>query len=221
MPVSELAWIPSATPGTISPAFLEASWKAIASQDEWMAKHTSTTFPSGRGAALYQQREDSGVMLVTAHWASAAQHAEWIASDVNGRAFGAMAAHAALPAVRFFHVEGALMFGRETLDAGLLSVVRMGVGAGDRQRERAGAAWARAKHLLHDGAGFEHVAGWRIEKEAGKEDVDEFVVVGAWRDGEALARFAKGGEWENALAWEEAWKDVVLEVDIKSYSRIH
>lgn len=125
------------------------------------------------------------------------------------------------------------MFGRETLEMGLLSVVRIGVEGGEGQRVRVEGIWkTRAKGLVGGCAGVEHVAGWRVEKEEGREERDEFVVVGAWRDEDALSRFVDGiglrrgqgmGEWkwENAAAWDEVWADVVvLEMDVKTYTRI-
>ncbi|GAP89683.1 hypothetical protein SAMD00023353_3501000 [Rosellinia necatrix] len=226
MTVTELAWIPSATPGSIPPAFLAACREGIEAQGEWITTQeppTTTTSsspsprgpPSARGAALYQQREDRGVMLITAHWASAGQHAACIASAQNRAAMGAIAAHAVAAEVRYFHVDGVRMFGAETLGAGpLLSVARIGVAA--RNRGEVEKAWeARARERLAAESGFEHAAGWRIEKEPGREDRDEFVVVGAWRDEEALARFAVGGK-----AWDDVWEGVGLEMDVTTYNRI-
>ncbi|KAI0453265.1 hypothetical protein F5B21DRAFT_505486 [Xylaria acuta] len=219
MPVTELAWVPSGTPGSIPPAYIEAGRKGIAAQNEWVAKHASATLPLGppavRGAALYQQREDRGVGLVTAHWDSPAQHHECIASAENIQAMKEIAAHAAVADIEFCHVEGVRMFSMETLDAGLLSILRIVVAA-EGKRERVENIWnGNAKNLLRAAAGFEHTAGWRIEKEQGKEDRDEFVVVGAWRDEDALGRFTEGNQ-----AWDEAWKDVALEIDVKSYTHV-
>lgn len=162
--------------------------------------------------------------LVTAHWDSAAQHVECIGSEENRRAMRAMAPHALAGGIRFFHVEGVWMFGEETLEGGLLSVVRIGVEGGEGQRARVEGIWERAKGLVGGCAGVEHVAGWRVEKKVGREGRDEFVVVGAWRDGDALRRFVngmgKGREWDNAVAWDEVWGDVVLEMDVKTYTRL-
>lgn len=128
--------------------------------------------------------------------------------------------HALASEIRFFHVEGVQMFSQETLDAGLLSVVRIGVEGGGGEggkREQVEKIWRQAKGLLVTRAGFEHVGGWRIEKEQGREEREEFVVVGAWRDEDALGRFAQG---EESQAWDEVWKGVVLDIDVKTYSRI-
>ncbi|KAI0440493.1 hypothetical protein F4803DRAFT_527183 [Xylaria telfairii] len=218
MPVSELAWLPSATPGSLPPAYVKACREGIESQNEWVAKHASSTLPLGpptvRGAALYQQREDRGIGLITAHWDSPAQHLDCIASAENLQAMKEIASHTVATDIKFFHIEGALVFSVETLDAGLLSVLRIAVAEG--KREKAENVWdGNVKSLLRSAAGFDHTAGWRIEKEQGKEDRDEFVVVGAWSDEDALNRFANGNS-----AWDEAWKDVALEIDTKSYTRV-
>ncbi|TGJ86098.1 hypothetical protein E0Z10_g2631 [Xylaria hypoxylon] len=224
MPITELAWIPSATPGSIPLAFIEAGQKAMEAQSEWAVAHASSILapgpPAARGAALYRQHEDRGVVLVTAHWDSAAQHAECIAGKENQQAMKAVASHSIISDIKFFHVDGVQMFGKETLDAGLLSILRISVGVEEGKREQVERIWNDAKNLLFTSAGFEHTGGWKIEKDQGKEDRDEFVVVGAWRHEDALSRFAEGKEWENALAWDEMWKGVVLEMDVKTYSRI-
>ncbi|KAI0879583.1 hypothetical protein GGS24DRAFT_3481 [Hypoxylon argillaceum] len=218
MPVTELAWIPSATPGSIPPALVEAGRKGMEAQSEWAARHAPATLPSGapaaRGAALYQQREDGGVALVTAHWDSAAQHRACVASEGNRRAMEAIAPHARAAAITFFHVEGAWMLPPETLAAGLLSVVRIGVEGRGQVEE----IWEQARGMLERRAGLAHMAGWRIEREQGwEEGREEFVVVGAWRDEGALDGFKDGRENQG---WDEVWKGRVLDMDIKTYGRI-
>ncbi|KAI1353127.1 hypothetical protein F5Y01DRAFT_277913 [Xylaria sp. FL0043] len=219
MPVTELAFIPSATPGTIPPAFLRASWEGIEAQNNWAAANASSTLPSGppavRGAAIYQQREDRGIMLITAHWDSPAQHAECIASEENRGAMRALAPHSVASEIKFFHVDGVQLFGGETLDAGLLSMLRVSV---EGKREEVERIWKDGddgvRRLLFRSSGLEHIGGWRIEKEKGKEDRDEFVVVGAWRDEDALSRFTEGKQWD------QMWKGVVLETSFTTYSRL-
>ncbi|RYC62968.1 hypothetical protein CHU98_g3262 [Xylaria longipes] len=221
MPVTELAWIPSVTPGSIPPAYIEAGRKGIEAQNEWVAKNAYATLPLGppavRGAALYQQRENRGIGLVTAHWDSPAQHYECIASEENVQSMKEIAAHVVTADIKFCHVEGVRMFSMGTLDAGLLTIIRIAVEEG--RRGKIESIWnGNTKNILGAAAGFEHTAGWRIEKEQGKEgkeNKDEFVVVGAWRDEDTLSRFTKGNP-----AWDGAWKDVALEIDVKSYTRV-
>ncbi|KAI0512666.1 hypothetical protein F5B22DRAFT_614790 [Xylaria bambusicola] len=215
MPVTELAWIPSNIPGTISPEFLNALREGMEAQGDWAAANASSTLPPGppanRGAALYQQREDPGMVLITAHWDSKEQHLECIVSEENQQGLRAVADHSVVTEIKVFHVDGVQMFGKETLDAGRLSILRVGVKEGNR--EKLEKIWNEdAKNLVSSRAGFEHTGGWRIEKDQGEENV--FAVVGSWRDEEALSRFAAGKEWE------EMWKGAALKTDITTYSRI-
>ncbi|KAI2642900.1 hypothetical protein GGS21DRAFT_197578 [Xylaria nigripes] len=221
MPVTELAWIPSATPGSISEKLLTACWKGITAQSEWVAKHARSTLPSGppavRGAALYQQREDTGVMLVTAHWDSPAQHAECIASHENKQAMAAMAPHVLRSEISILHVEGVHMLGEKTLDTGILSIARIGID--ETKRVQIEALWDRVKELLCTGAECEHLGGWRIEDDLDIDGRDEFIIVGAWRDEDALRRFTDG---DIGLAWDKTWRDFARDVriDVKTYRRI-
>ncbi|KAJ2987557.1 hypothetical protein NUW58_g4442 [Xylaria curta] len=129
----------------------------------------------------------------------------------------AIASHAIVSEVKFFHIEGVQMFGKETLEAGLLSVLRIGgVGVDEGKRAQVEKIWEQARNSLSESAGFGHTGGWRIEKDQGREDRDEFVVVGAWRDQDALSRFAD----DNAGTWGEVWRDIMLDIEVKAYSRI-
>ncbi|KAI1131653.1 hypothetical protein F5Y10DRAFT_233273 [Nemania abortiva] len=223
MSVTELAWIPSATPGSIPPALIEAGRRGMWAQSEWAAKYAILSLPNGppavRGAGLYQQREDPGMALVTAHWLSPEQHAMCVASDENREAMEGIIPLSVVSEIKYFHVEGVLMFNKETLDAGLLSVMRIGVKAGEEDRKRVEHLWSQAKPTLSSYSKFEHTAGWRIEKEQGQEDRDEFVVVGAWRSENDLNSFMdeKSVNWE---FWDRIWKPVMLDIDVKSYRRI-
>ncbi|KAI1302582.1 hypothetical protein F5Y03DRAFT_206408 [Xylaria venustula] len=216
MPVTELAFIPSATPGSIPQAFLKATWEGIEAQNDWVAANAASTLPSGppsvRGAAIYQQHEDKGTILITAHWDSPAQHAECIASEENRGAMRAIASHAVASEIQFFHVDGVWLFGRETLEARLLSVLRVSVEEGKRGEIEK--IWdGEVKNALFASAGFEHIGGWRVEKEPGKEDRDQFVFVGGWSDEGALSRFARETD-------KEMWKGLVLEANVTTYSRL-
>jgi heme-degrading monooxygenase HmoA len=150
-------------------------------------------------------------MLVTAHWDSPAQHAECIASEANQRAMAAIGSLAVPSLIKVFHVEDVQMF--STVNEGPLSVLRIGVEPGRETKELVERIWNDGvKGLLSGAAGYEHTAGWRIEKEG--EGREEFVVVGAWRDEDSLQRFLDE-------SWDKAWREVrVLAMDAKSYRRI-
>lgn len=224
MPVTELAWIPSATAGSVPPALLELGRKGMEAQGAWVAKQASSTLPRGppaaRGAALYQGREDKGTMLITAHWDSAAQHLACVASEENKAAMEAVEPLVVVQGVKFFHIDGVQVFDKETLDSGLLSVVRIGVDTGEEgKRGLVEKVWEeRARGLIGAVSGFEHKAGWRIEREkGGQEERDEFVVAGAWGDESTLGRFGVG---EGREAWDEAWNGVVLDMKFETFNRI-
>ncbi|KAI0194163.1 hypothetical protein F4808DRAFT_352738 [Astrocystis sublimbata] len=222
MPVTELAWVPSRTLLSITPEYIEAGRRAIDFQNMWVAKHASSTLPVGppavRGAALFQQREDAGIGLLTAHWDSVAQHMTAIMSGENLAALETMSKHADIKTVKHFHVDAGSMLSQETLDAGLLSIVRITVEGQENGKEKVENVWReKAKEGLEEVAGMGHGAGWRVEKEKekGKEEMEEFVVVGAWKSEDELASFMQGNQ-----AWKEAWLAVALEVDVKSYRRL-
>ncbi|KAI0603192.1 hypothetical protein F4775DRAFT_598309 [Biscogniauxia sp. FL1348] len=231
MPVTELAFLPSATPGEVPAALLREGTAALEAQDQWWAENctpitpttTTITAPSNstgetkqkphreqRGAAFYQQREDGGdggVVLVTAHWASVNQHRAWIASAANRDAMARLApllGKGKGKEVRLFHVRDAQMFTPETLGAAVVSVARARVSDVRVFEEGRGKS----------GAG---VGGWRIEKgEEGEEE--EYVLVQGWESEEEADRWAEGGggfaERFGALM------DVVVKVDVKTYRRI-
>ncbi|KAI0969386.1 hypothetical protein F4678DRAFT_463647 [Xylaria arbuscula] len=218
MPVTELAFIPSATPGSIPHAFLKAAWEGIEAQNDWVAANAAWTLPSGapavRGAAIFQQCENKGTMLITAHWDSPAQHARCIASEENQGAIRAIASHAIASEIRFFHVDGVWLFGQKTLEAGqhLLSVLRVTVEEGKRGEIEQ--LWKyQVKPMLSASARFEHVGGWRVEKEPGKEDRDQFVAVGAWIDEDALVLFLRD-------TYRGMWRVGALEKSFTTYSRL-
>ncbi|KAI1180185.1 hypothetical protein F4777DRAFT_531269 [Nemania sp. FL0916] len=221
MPVTELAWIPAATPDSV-PALLGCCRNGIEAQNEWAANHASSTLPPGppsvRGAALYQQREDPTIALITAHWVSPEQHASCVASEENKAAIAALAPCARLDGINYFHVDGVQMFLPDTLSSPLLSILKIRVE--DGKRDEVERIWEeRGKELVMTAAGIKHTAGWRIEKELGSEEEDEFLVVGAWRDEDALMGFVKS-EWEGSETWEGMWKGVVLGTDLTTYTRV-
>lgn len=159
-------------------------------------------------------------MLITAHWDSAAQHLACVASEENTAAMGAIAPFVVVRGVRFFHVDGVQAFDADTLGAGLLSVVRIGVEPAEGKRGVVERVWEeRAKGEIAAVSGFAHKAGWRVEKEVveGGEERDEFVVVGAWADERALGRFV--GDNGKGV-WGQAWEGVVLDVRVETFSRI-
>ncbi|KAI5926384.1 hypothetical protein F4810DRAFT_535108 [Camillea tinctor] len=236
MTVTELAFLPSATPGEVPAAYLREGTAAIEAQDQWCAENfpvtdttTSTpTDPEGgkphwhrerRGAALYQQRSDGGVVLVTAHWASVEQHQAWIASPANQGVMARLAPLVSAQDVAFFHVRDAEMFTPHTLGAPVLSVTRV------RVRAEAGEFMGRfeserGKALDELTAPYRHTAGWRVERvEGAAEGEEELVVVGGWESEESAGRWEEGGGRAFAERFGGLMREV-LGVDVKTYRRI-
>ncbi|KAI1330511.1 hypothetical protein F5Y16DRAFT_363364 [Xylariaceae sp. FL0255] len=228
MPVTELAWIPSSTPGVIAQEFIDIGPSILVTQGNWLEANAGETGPRGpaetRGAAYYRQLEDRGVALITCHWHTVAQHYQWIQSDENKSALAGIAPFLDMASVKLFHVDDVEAFPAETLALPFLSVVRLKVEGESESTKRAEVQkkWKSVKDLLEHEAGSTHRAGWMIEKEMvdGKE-IDQYVIVGAWKDGEALKSFIDG-TWKNAEAWKAAWKTggLVSAVEPTSYEQL-
>lgn len=183
---------------------------------QWTEAHAPTLpvgEPSARGAALYQQLEDKTITLVTAHWESVAQHHEWIGSAENQTAMADLGPMIDPSRVEFFHVEGVEMFPADTIEHGLLTVLRIGVSG--EEKERLEGIWKEARELLQSAAGCEFRAGWKIEK----GDRDEFVVVGAWKQKVALVDFMNG-RWAGKEEWDRKWNEAGAMVDVKNYEKL-
>ncbi|KAI1496725.1 hypothetical protein F5X99DRAFT_399474 [Biscogniauxia marginata] len=236
MPVTELAFLPSRTPGEVSAPLLSEGTAALEAQDRWCEENFTAGGEGGRaggkprwrresrGAALFRPRGgDRGVVLVTAHWDSPEQHHAWIASDANQEGMGRL-----LPLVRaedvvFFHVGGVEMFpdvdgeGKATLGAPVVSVTRVRVRDADKQAFEEGFERDRGGKFDGLAAPYRHRGGWRIEREG--EGEEEFVLVGGWESGEKAEAWAEG-DGETFGACFEALRPLVVEVDVQTYERI-
>ncbi|RYP84675.1 hypothetical protein DL769_001109 [Monosporascus sp. CRB-8-3] len=225
MPVTELAFFITTASGTITPEFKATCADALKVQDEWCIANLPDA-PRGheaRGAALFQQTEDTSVALLTAHWESVSEHETWIASEENQRVFSAVQEHIDRDRLRYFHIDGVEAFPL-TEDAGLtpvlqsplVSVVRYFVEK-DKKAEfdkvYGGVRW------IHDDftKPYVHRGGWRIEKEEGREDVEQYVLIGGWDSMEAVNEFLKHKEFRT---YADAMNTVMLDFDVKYYRRI-
>ncbi|KAI0166031.1 hypothetical protein GGR57DRAFT_2840 [Xylariaceae sp. FL1272] len=220
MAVTELAWIPTNTPGVVPQAFIEAGRKAIDVQSEWTKAHAPTLpigTPAARGAALYQQLEDRSITLVTAHWESVAQHHEWIGSDENKDAMGGLGSMIDPSRVEFFHVQGVEMFPVHTIEGDLLTVIRILIK--DEEKEKVERTWTETRKLLESVAGSEYRGGWRIERQKGEGSKEEFVIVGAWKQRPAFTEF-RNGSWNGSEEWDRKWGEAGVVVDVKCYERL-
>ncbi|KAK7956777.1 uncharacterized protein PG986_005999 [Apiospora aurea] len=164
-------------------------------------------------------------LLLTAHWDSTARHGEWIQSQANRDVLQMLAPYLDMPRVSLFHVDGVEAFtgpdakaegekavlGSEYVSVSLFKV------AADKNAgfER---AWAEVGHILQAFVSpFVHRGGWRIEKQRGSDDKDEFVLVGGWDD---LAKHAEFVESEGYAEYYETIKAAMLECDTKFYRRV-
>ncbi|KAI0022119.1 hypothetical protein F4780DRAFT_735648 [Xylariomycetidae sp. FL0641] len=212
MPVTELAFLPTNTPGAVPPALHALGRTALAAQDAWCAAHAGPAYAvpaPQRGAAVWQQREDGGTALVTAHWASAAQHRAWVASDANRAAWPPMAPFLRGEDVVLFHVAEAELLPETTVRGGKVVVV-------GRCRMRAERRPAFEAVLRGNGPAGGAEGGWRIEKEDGTE---EYVFVKGCESEEEAAAFVEG-EGEGVEMLLEALRGAAEEVEVRSYTRI-
>ncbi|CAJ2509944.1 Uu.00g058440.m01.CDS01 [Anthostomella pinea] len=234
MPVTELATIPSATPGHVPVALVEVLKAAQVLQGEWCTAHAPSLpldhgVPARRGAALYVRLDDPGVVLITAHWESTAQHAACVASELNQRAMGSFLPLVVAEGIHYFHVGGVEMFGdgdgdgkREEeppLHAAVVSVAR--VMASRVKQAGFEEAFASVKGLLDKATSpWVHKSGWRIEREEGRdEDVEEFVLVGGWESEEKVREYLEG-RWEGFGEYMDALRPLVLDVDLTAYRKL-
>ncbi|RYP84535.1 hypothetical protein DL770_005189 [Monosporascus sp. CRB-9-2] len=225
MPVTELVFFTTTAHGTITPEFKATCADALKVQDEWCTANLPGA-PRGheaRGAALFQQTEDPAVTLLTAHWESVSEHEAWIASEENRRVFSAVQEHIDRDRMRYFHIDGVEAFSA-TEDAGLTPVLQSPVVSVARcfvEKDKK-AEFDRVYggvRSIHDDFAKPYVqrGGWRIEKEEGREDVEQYVMIGGWDSVEAVKEFPKHKDFST---YADAMKTVMLDCDVKYYRRI-
>jgi heme-degrading monooxygenase HmoA len=195
MTVTEFAFLPTRE-GIPTSVVTDITRKALEIQDAWCADNVPH-MPLGaraRGALFLQQIEDPSVMLLTAHWDSVAQHHDWIASEPNKGALGMLSGNLALDRVVFFHVDKTASFAASkeagkisTLESPIISVTRILVAKANKTEFEQTFETSRPEYDLLVSP-FEHHAGWRVEKEPGWEDLDEFVIVGGWESLDSSAK---------------------------------
>lgn len=240
MPITELAHLPllpssSSIPrgeeeSGLTPAFLDAIRKVLKTQDAWCAENPTAGSPnkkpSARGVGLFVRVDDPLSLLLTAHWDSMAHHDEWIQSQANRDGLGLLASCLDMPRVSLFHVDDVEAFtGSEataaegetpTLSADYVSVSRFIVAADNKvDFER---AWDKAGPVLREFVSpYVHRGGWRIEKEEGSGNKDEFVLIGGWDSPAREAEFVKS---KGYAEYDKAMSTVLLGRDTKFYRRL-
>ncbi|KAI1376843.1 hypothetical protein F4677DRAFT_75931 [Hypoxylon crocopeplum] len=221
MPVTELSLIASSVPGEVPPALRELGQAGIVLQGEWCAAN-APWLTQDRGAALFQQVEDPGIMAITAHWDSLQQHHTCIASPANQRAVADWVPHINVEAMKPGHIDGLHLFPASedddeglipALTAPILAVITWDVPQKDKllfeeAMDKVKGLWDAAT------IPYRHRGGWKIEKD---RDIEQFVVVGG------LDSLEKSKELSNGEAWNEYSRVVspfILRVETKHYKRI-
>ncbi|KAK8079962.1 hypothetical protein PG997_007780 [Apiospora hydei] len=170
-----------------TPALLETAREVLRVQEDWCAENLprdSKKPPHGVG--LFVRVDGSPSLLLTAHWDSTARHGEWIQSQANRDVLQMLAPYLDMPRVSLFHVDGVEAFTgpdakaegeKAVLSSEYVSVSRFKVAADKNAGfER---TWAEVGHILQAFVSpFVHRGGWRIEKQEGSDDKDEFVLIG-------------------------------------------
>lgn len=226
MPVTELAAFTTIAHNAVTPELLAACVQAVEVQDGWCAANLPST-PLGheaRGAALFQQVEDPAVILMTAHWASVAEHGLWIASEENERVYPAVKEHIDNDNIRFFHVDGIEAFTIVEDDEGAVPVLRspvVGIALFSVVKDRKDefdSVYAGVKNIKEEFAKpYVHRGGWRIEEVEGREDVEEYVVIGGWESVKAAKEFSKSKDFDK---YSDAIASVTLSVEVEHYKRL-
>jgi heme-degrading monooxygenase HmoA len=223
MPVTELVYF-TATAGDVTPPYVDAVRGAKEVQDKWCEENLKASDPAApattRGAAMFQDLYAPSQALLTAHWDSAAQHGDWIASEANQGVFASVMEHIDPSKLTFFHVDGLTAFPDSepearvpTLKAPVVSVVRYFVTP--ENKAEFGRVFAGVRAVFDEYASpFVHRGGWRIEKES--EDKEEFILIGGWESVEKAQGFAKvdGFKW-----FEDSIQALVTGDDVKYYKR--
>ncbi|KAK8051404.1 hypothetical protein PG993_002789 [Apiospora rasikravindrae] len=232
MPVTELAYLPllssnsEGVPQDPTPAFLDTAREVLRIQDGWCAENLPSDFKKPpQGVGLFVQVDNSRSLLLTAHWDSTARHGEWIQSQANQDVLKMLTPYVDMPRVSLFHVDGVDAFTgpnakaegeNAVLSAKYVSVSRFRVAADKKAGfER---AWAEVGHILQAFVSpFVHRGGWRIEKQEGSEDQDEFVLIGGWDN---LAKHANFVGSEGYAVYYETIKTAMLDCDTRFYRKV-
>ncbi|KAK6819727.1 hypothetical protein PG987_016210 [Apiospora arundinis] len=238
MPVTELAYLPllassssalgGGEQGCPSPAFIAAAREILRIQADWCAENpTGSSLKPADGAGLFVQVDDPLSLLLTAHWDSPEHHGQWIRSQANRDALGLLAPHLEMSRLAMFHVDGVEAFTgpetvaatageKATLSADYVSVSKFVLAAGKKADFEG--AWNKVGPIFQEFVSpYVHRGGWRIEKQDGREDKEEFVLIGGWDSLEKAAELAKS---KGYAEYGETLKTVTSERDTKLYRRI-
>ncbi|KAI2470358.1 hypothetical protein F4781DRAFT_177687 [Annulohypoxylon bovei var. microspora] len=221
MTVSEIAILPTSTPGEIPQVLRDSGKAGIAFQGEWCATNAPWLIPD-RGAAFFQQVEDPGVMLITAHWDSIDQHHACLATPENQKFLVDIEPYLNTATLRPGHIEGVQMFPKSedegfapALSAPVLVVTIWSVSRENKTQFEE--AMGRVKGVLDRFAmPYRRRGGWKIEKAEG-EDMEQYFIVGGSDSVEKSVAFAQA---EGYHGYNQTLSPLALNVETKHYKRI-
>ncbi|KAI1213744.1 uncharacterized protein F4807DRAFT_456291 [Annulohypoxylon truncatum] len=221
MTVTEISFLPSSTPGEVTETLRDIAVAAIAYQGEWCATN-APWLAQDRGEALFQQVEDPGVVLITAHWDSIDQHHAVLATPRNQKILVDAEPHLHAATVRPGHIDGVKLFPKSeeegfipALEAPVLVVTIWSVHRENKTRFEE--ALGKVKGVL-DGFAmpYRHRGGWKIEKDEG-EDIEQYFIAGGLDSVEKSAAFA---QVEGYNKYDQTLSPLVLNIETKHYKRI-
>ncbi|XDG01390.1 hypothetical protein ABKA04_001005 [Annulohypoxylon sp. FPYF3050] len=221
MTVTEISILPTTTPGEITAELRKIGVDGIAFQGEWCAKNAPWLIPD-RGAALFQQVEEPGVALVSAHWDSVDQHHAVLATDENQKISVDLAPHLDLAKMRPGHIDGVKMLPKDegegfvsSLDAPVLVVTIWTMRSENKTRFEE--ALGKVKGVLDEFVKpYRHRGGWKIEKADG-EDIELYFILGGSDSVEKSATFIQAEGYDR---YNQALSPLALSVETKHYKRI-
>ncbi|OTA60722.1 hypothetical protein K449DRAFT_309340, partial [Hypoxylon sp. EC38] len=151
---------------------------------------------------LFQQLKDKGVLLITAHWDSIDQHHACIASEANQKILEEAMPYMDTKAIKPGHIDGLYMLPNSedegiipTLDAPILSVTVWTVSRENKTQFEE--AMGKVKGVLDAlTTPYRHRGGWKIEKDPGKEDIEQYYVVGGLESIEKYLEGIKSGGYD-------------------------
>ncbi|KAI1099914.1 hypothetical protein F4804DRAFT_64552 [Jackrogersella minutella] len=222
MTVTEIAVLPSSTPGEVPQALHDIGLAGIALQGEWCAVNAPWLIQD-RGAALFQQLEDPGVLLITAHWDSIDQHHACLATPANQKLLVDTEPCLDTAKMRPGHIEGIKMFpGSEdegltpALKAPIIVVTIWTVPRENKaQFEEAMKRVQENSEVLN--MPYRRRGGWKIEKAKGEEEIEQYFVVGGLENVETSATSTKDEGHDEHY---QTLSPLASNVEIKHYKRI-
>ncbi|KAI0835676.1 hypothetical protein F5Y06DRAFT_276020 [Hypoxylon sp. FL0890] len=222
MPVTEVSLFPSSTPGDIPQAFRDLAVAGIDVQGKWCVTN-APWLTRDRGAALFQQLEDPNILLITAHWDSIDQHHACIASPANQKALADLAPYMDMAAIKPGHIDGLYMFPTSedeglspALEAPVLYVTICSVSKDKKPQFEE--AIGKVKAVLDAFTmPYRHRGGWRIERDQGKESIEQYYLVGGSGSAEKSKEFIKSDGYDE---YHQALFPLALDAETKHYKRI-